>query len=73
MISYGTGVTDGTGTVQTGSLPPPVEASLVGFLEVLAERCRETTPHVESLSGRPPTSLAAFVAEQSVHDFLAGG
>ena len=54
-------------------LPPPVEASLVGFLEVLAERCRETTPHVEALSGRPPTSLATFVAEQRVRDFLAAG
>ena len=54
-------------------LPPPVEASLVGFLEVLAERCRETTPHVEALSGRPPTPLATFVAEQRVRDFLAAG
>ena len=43
------------------------------LLEVLAERCRETTPHVEALSSRPPTSLAAFVAEQRVRDFLAAG
>ena len=46
-------------------LPEAAAASVEGFLEVLAGRCDEVTAEVERLSGRPPTSVQAFVREHA--------
>ena len=43
-------------------LPPPVEASLAGFLQVLSEDCASTSGAVEELTGAPPRQ---FVRDSS--------